>query len=389
MFRYMKLTDTHLRHDNLAQKLPPLVWARELAIEQGVHVVLHAGDLVDHDNFGGRMTTPGGVVEAYYENFSKPLADQGIPIYIVRGNHDKRAARRGSALWNFMGSGTETIETVERRLHCGDGKLFNIVLAPWIYPEEVIGAKEPEEDPADYHARYIAEVEKLIAAELYVPTPSHIPEANILVAHCRYAGSLIGPGRLCPTGEGMELSRELLARFNDLHLGDIHKRQEILSRGGYTGALTQEGMDEAGNPSGVEIVTIDEDGITRTWHECPCALRFEDRFVEDAAELADQESAPFGTVRRYRYLSDGSERAKAIAEALEPLAKQGARVEPKYQLASRETSPDQPVLETLDRPEVALDHYLEVTGGTPEDERQDLHTELDELLGKKPAEEIA
>jgi DNA repair exonuclease SbcCD nuclease subunit len=228
------------------------------------------------------------VVQAYFENFSIPLRDAGIPVHHVRGNHDKRAARRGSALWCFAGYGTQVHEQVE--VWTTQPKMnewVNFVFAPWVYPEEVLGAKSAEEDQAAWHKRYLGEVHRLVA-DNFQPMASY----NILVAHCRYAGAVMGGGRVCPADEGMVLSPELLGSFSDLHLGDIHKRQEFpLGNGGYTGALSQEGLDEAGNPCGVEIVRLDDNGqIERTWHECPHARRYEDIWVDEETEA--QEMAP-------------------------------------------------------------------------------------------------
>lgn len=374
MFRYLKLTDTHLRHDNLDHKIPALTWVAQQAIERQVDAVLHAGDLVDHDSFGGKLSTPGGVVEAYFNAFAKPLEDAKIPVLIARGNHDKRGANRGSALWNFMGVGsTEIFETVGRHQFARDGKAYNVIVCPWLYPEELVGGYKEE-----LYDTYIDRVVEMITGQLY-PDP-YTPEANILVAHCRYAGASMSSTKVAPSREGMVLPRELLVRFDDLHLGDIHLRQPILeNRGGFTGALTQEGLDEAGNPCGVEIVTINDSGICHEWVDYLEARRYELCFVETIEEAQEQlqDLPPSNFRRTTRFKSDGSPLAKAIATVLEPLARLGVKIEPQF--ASRERIEVEADTTKLDDPSAALDLYAK-SSAMEVPQLTELHVELDDLM---------
>ncbi len=380
MFTYMKITDIHLKDTNLERKIPVLTWASNLAVSLAVDVVIDAGDLTESDHFAGRNNTPGAMVKAYKEAFSDHLAKYNIPVHHVRGNHDKKSASRGSSLHCFAGQNDWTWEDIGMEVfRPNKNEHYGVVFVPWMYPEEILGGHDPQVESIDaYRQRYLDVTSEKIKSLHHMLAGDCA--FTILAAHCQVRGASLSASQLCKGDEGLVLGPEVLELFNDLHLGDIHMRQEILKgRGGFTGALSQEGFDEEGNPSGVEVVTVDDNGpVEREWHECPVASRYCTTVIEEPEEAAALSSPSPNTIARLRYAHDGSEKAAAIAAVLEPLARQGFLIDPQWNMARKEARTDER-LEKLDDPFAALDYYCKAYSVQGE-RRQGLHEELVTLL---------
>lgn len=408
MWKFMKITDVHLIGRAMERKVAPLKWAADRAIDENVSLVVSAGDLTEHDQFGDKTLTPGGVVELWRENFARPLYFANIAVWHVRGNHDKRAPNRGSSLAAFTYPLDFVAERISYVLYEHHKPNVGFVFVPWLYPVELIGPRPESEGDADYQNRFTNTVTdhiREVLAELRKGTPDETPV--VLIAHCRVPDAVMNDGQLCPDGKGLVIRRETLELFDHLHLGDIHRRQDVLDaagrwlampdalpeghaalggRGGYTGALTQEGLDEAGNPSGVEIVTVHDDGhFERIWHECPCAHRYYKIFVATPHEAQALVSSGLegNSTFQASFIQDGSEQAATIAEELTKLEPLGLQIKPQDRREPSRSLRTEEQLERLDDPPAALSFYGRANN-IPEEQLQDLHRELSELLGGCP-----
>ena len=280
----MKITDIHLKDNNLERKLPVLSWAANLAIDQKVNVVFNAGDLTESDHFAGRNNTPGAMVKAYVEAFSDPLWRPASRSTMSGATTTRKAPAEAAHCTASPATTTGSTRTSDVKSF-GPTRTNTTVWSssPGCIPRKSWVATIPQVESAEDYRRRLSghRVRK-------DQGPRHEIAGKavrfiILAAHCQVTGASLSASQLCKGNEGLVLGPEVLELFNDLHLGDIHMRQEILDgRGGFTGASTQEGFDEEGNPSGVEIVTIDDNSqVEHQWHACPVAHRYCTTVIEE------------------------------------------------------------------------------------------------------------
>ena len=379
-------SDQHLKGNGLRRKLQCVTWAQELFLEQGVVAEINAGDIFEQDQVGDQKRTVGAIKSAYVAVLA-PLLDH----YLLEGNHDRHSPSRGSALLLFDHPRIHTITEPAIKSIRDDSKhvVVVIVFMPWQYstawvtPEERASGQGHElfTDRVDDRLCGLHEAARLMAEEA-----GGVPV--LLCAHGRVSGAKNNQRKKYTGGTGFELRRPTVGLFDHAILGDLHLRQQELDgiRGGYVGALTQEGQDEEGNPSGVEVLTWEDGAFTSEWFECPCARRYATIHISPESKL----SGDFEIVKpddltclRVKYVpSDNSDEQLDYRMKLAELATWGIRLErEKCEVASKtRLSAEQAQRgRRITEPAAALDFYGEVTQ-MPAEELSGLQEELTTLL---------
>lgn len=90
MYKFMHFSDTHLgrKHpseitkERVESSIKALEYCVNEAVKENVDFVLHSGDLFD-------TVYPWHTVIEAAKNKTKPLRDNNIPLYVIRGNHDR------------------------------------------------------------------------------------------------------------------------------------------------------------------------------------------------------------------------------------------------------------------------------------------------------------
>ena len=245
--KILAVGDMHL--GRTPSRLPPQLHAPELgpaeawrrtvaaALDHGVKAVLLAGDVVDRDD---------DFFEAYraLESGVKTLADAGIAVVGVAGNHDVKVLPRlvrHIPRFRLLGEGG-------RWESCRiDGGRDAVTLWGWSFPQA-----------------------RVLESPLEGGRPDPVPGVNLGLLHCdRDAG---------PDSPYAPVTRQELARagLDGWLLGHIHKPDALTaaSPSGYLGSLTGLDRGESG-PRGPWMMTVAEGRIAEVEHLPLAPLRWE------------------------------------------------------------------------------------------------------------------
>ena len=261
----------------------------EFALENEVDLVLFAGDAY-------KSRDPNSTYRREFARRIKRLADHGIPVVLLVGNHDLPAQeRRASSIEIFR-----TLE-VPNVLVAGHDRLYNLTtrrgekiqVATVPYPiRQRLLAHEEHKD------KTIAEldvlVQQLVAENieaLAVQVDPSMPA--VLVGHFSVSDAEYGSERSVMLGRDVVVLKSVLANpaWDYVALGHIHRHQEL--NGGqpppivYCGSLERIDFGEEKEPKGFVIADVRRGHAEWEFH--PVTAR---RFVTIRADVRDEPDPP-------------------------------------------------------------------------------------------------
>ena len=265
----------------------------ELAVSEGCRGVIIAGDIYDRP-------APGADAVALFDRFLCKLADRGLQVFAISGNHDspERVAYLGDLLekngviMSRKFDGTLQSVSVEDE----HGRL-NIYLLPYVKASTV---------RPFFPDREILTCEDGVRAILE-QTPMALGGRNILVCHQFITGAEPGGSEELTVGGLDSVSAELFDAFDYVAMGHIHGAQKLRRETvRYSGSPLKYSFSEAGHTKSVVIVDLEEMGNVQV-RKVPLTLPREMReirgtmaellnypVIEDYVRvvLADEEVAP-------------------------------------------------------------------------------------------------
>ena len=231
------------------------------ALSREVDIVVHGGDVFN------RSAPHASVAHRAYEPLRR-IADLGIPVFIVPGNHERSRLPHTRLLSH-------------RNIHVFD--------TPRTFVVEVRGTRLAlsgfpyERD--DVRSRFTALVER-------TQWRSHSAERRLLCLHHCVEGATVGPADFTFTSASDVIrGREISSEFSAVLSGHIHRHQVLTSDLGgrrlaapvlYPGSIERTSFAEIGEPKGFMRVTLDAE---LRWEFCPLPARPMERHELDASRL--------------------------------------------------------------------------------------------------------
>jgi exonuclease SbcD len=260
MERYGRIdaaTGVNSRVMDFLRRLSDLV---DYAISQSVDLVIFAGDAYKSRN-------PNSTYRREFAWRIKQLADRGIPVVMLPGNHDLPAApNRASTIEIFDTLRVANIHVLEHssgvtRIETARGPV-QIAPVPYPYISELTSQES-------YRAVSLAELDRLITTKLdaiihdYAATVRQQPDIPaILVGHFSVDEARTGSEHSIMVGRDVKVSRAALVddAWDYVALGHIHKHQD-LNQGAhppvvYSGSLSRIDFGEEREPKGWVLAQV-------------------------------------------------------------------------------------------------------------------------------------
>ena len=223
--------------------------------EEAADAVLIAGDVYD-------KPVPPGEAVRLFDGFLTALADRGIHVFVISGNHDSpERIAFGSRLMEksrvYMAPVYDGhVNPIELRDAYGSVYVY---MLPFIKPA-VVKKCWPEEKIETYE-------DAVGCAVAHMKEEVFVPEArNVLMAHQLVIGASRCDSEEVSVGGLDQVSAGLFRDFDYTALGHIHGPQNA---GGerirYCGSPLKYSFSEAGHVKSVTIVDLEEKGDIRVW----------------------------------------------------------------------------------------------------------------------------
>ncbi|MGQ9489463.1 MAG: metallophosphoesterase family protein [Anaerolineae bacterium] len=297
----------------------------DYAIEQGVDVFVFAGDAY-------KTRDPNPTHQREFARRIKRIADAGIPVIMLVGNHDLPAvARRATSIDIFGTLEVPNVYVANReevlQITCRRGQPLQVATVPYplrtaLLSREQTQGKSLNELDALLQEAMIANVQALAAQVRGRPD---IPA--ILVGHFSVNEASHGSEKNIMIGRDAALPRSVLAdpAFRYVALGHIHKHQslngELQPPVIYSGSIERIDFGEEHEPKGFVVAEI-SDGPT-TWEFVRGYRRQARPFVTvraDVRNAADPTAAVVEAIRRRGDLAEAVVRViVTLRQAQEPL----------------------------------------------------------------------
>ncbi len=290
----------------------------DYAIEQGVDVFIFAGDAY-------KTRDPNPTYQREFARRIKRIADAGIPVILLVGNHDLPAvARRATSIEIFGVLDVPNVYVANReevwQIVCRRGQPLQVATVPYplrtaLLSREQAQGKSLGELDALLQAAMIANIQGLAAQVRQRPD---IPA--ILVGHFSVDGASHGSEKNIMIGRDAALPRSVLAdpTFRYVALGHIHKHQslngDLQPPVVYSGSIERIDFGEEHEPKGFVVAEIG-DGPT-TWQFVRGHRRQARPFVTIRADVRDAADPTAAVVAAIRSHSDLSESVVKVVVAL-------------------------------------------------------------------------
>jgi len=304
--RLLHLADLHIGMENYGQLDPAtglngrvmdflrrLNEAVDYALENEIDLVLFAGDAY-------KSRDPNSTYRREFARRIKRLADAGIPVVLLVGNHDLPAQeRRASSIEIFRTLDVPNVLVANRdqlhRLTTRRGQPIQVATVPYPIRQRLLAHEE-------YKDKTIAELDALVQdlvteniralAEQVDPT---LPA--VLVGHFSVSEAKYGSERSVMLGRDVVVLKSALAdpstssgqapAWDYVALGHIHRHQE-LNNGAqppivYCGSLERIDFGEEKEPKGFVVAEVQRGRAE--WHFQPVAAR---RFLTIRADVRDE-----------------------------------------------------------------------------------------------------
>ena len=225
-----------------------------MAQERAVDGVLIAGDVYD-------KSVPSEEAVRIFDYFLCQLAEQGIPAFIISGNHDSdERLHFGSALFESNGIyiSSKYEGTLAKKTLTDEYGKVNIYLLPFVKASQVRHFWQEEKiESYDQAVRIVVE-----------NTDINRKERNILVAHQFVAGKGAEPefggsenAAVQNVGTVEMVGTDCFADFDYVALGHIHSPQRVgRNTIRYSGSPLKYSLSEIDNPKSVPMITLGQKG---------------------------------------------------------------------------------------------------------------------------------
>ena len=347
--RLLHLADLHLGVDNYGRLDPStgvhsrlgdfsrtLSWVIDVALDEGVHLVVLAGDVY-------KTASPSPTVQREFARQLKRLRAAGVPVVLIVGNHDSPAAYGRATSVDVFGAldlpDTHVVRSPRLLQLATAGGPVQVAGLPWP-SRHYLRTREEYGDlgQEDLTERIQSICESRLAefARELEPDVPAVLAAHIAASEAVYSGS----ERTATIGRDPALLTSALAHpaFDYVALGHIHRHQDLNAGRQppvvYSGSVERIDFGEEGDEKGFCLVDLPArrgDGTTYRFVPTP-ARRFVTVTVADGevgdddealtrAVLAALRAAPLqdAVVRISHPAPEGGQRLdlKAVREALE------------------------------------------------------------------------
>jgi exonuclease SbcD len=255
------------------------------ALENEVDLVLFAGDAY-------KTRDPNSTYRREFARRIKRLADAGIPVVLLVGNHDLPAQeRRASSVEIFRTLDVPNVLVAGRdrllRLTTRRGDTIQVATVPYPIRQRLLAHEEHREKTiAELDSlvqRLVAENIQALAAQVDASLPA------VLLGHFSVSEAKLGSERTVMLGRDVVVLKSVLAdpTWDYVALGHIHRHQEL--NGGqhppivYCGSLERIDFGEEKEAKGFVVAEVQRG--TTAWEFHPVAAR---PFVTIRADVRDQ-----------------------------------------------------------------------------------------------------
>jgi exonuclease SbcD len=257
-------------HTRLKDYLDCLDEAIDIGLDEGVHLVLIAGDMY-------KNRSPNPTHQREFARRINRLCVAGVPVFMITGNHDiSPAVGRANSVDIFATLEVAGVTIAHRPgLHCIDTPAgpLQIIALPWVTRHSLLAKDE-------MHAVSFLEIERMLrdridnfvvnmAAELDPAIPS------VLALHGTIDGATYGAERSITLGQDLVLSRGIVAQagVDYVALGHIHRHQVLGEHPPivYPGSIERIDFGERDEEKGCVLVEL-ERGAAR-WRFQPLKAR--------------------------------------------------------------------------------------------------------------------
>lgn len=248
-------------HSRLRDFLDRLDEAVALAIDEGVHLVVIAGDI-----YKNRLPNP--TQQREFARRMLRLRDAGIGVFIITGNHDiSPSVGRAHSVEIFQALELPGITVAHRpatyRLRTSAGEVQMIAL-PWVTRHGLFRNDELRDlSQIDIERMLRQRVDTFLEQSL-AALDEHTPA--VLVLHATLDGARVGAQSTLTPGNDFVLSRGVVAdpRLDYVAMGHIHRHQSLGDKPPlvYAGSLERIDFGERTEDKGCVLVEL-ERGNTR------------------------------------------------------------------------------------------------------------------------------
>ncbi len=300
MERYGRVDATYGINTRVLDYLRRLSDLAAYAIENQVDLVIFAGDAYKTRN-------PNSTYRREFSARIKTIADHGIPVVMIPGNHDLPPQKeRASTIEIFhtlrvpnvhvldMGDGVQIIET-------RDGRPIQIAPAPYPYTSELVSREAFRTASLEALDRLYTEFMADIIRDMAQQARAHPDIPAVLVGHFSVEGAMFSSERSVMVGRDILVPRSVLVddAWDYVALGHIHRHQDINPGAHppvvYSGSLERIDFGEEKEPKGWVLAWVQK-GHT-TYQFIPHYHREARRFVTIDCDCRKEEDAMAAILR--------------------------------------------------------------------------------------------
>jgi len=243
------------------------------ATENDVDLVLFSGDAY-------KTRDPSPTYQREFAKRVRRLADAGLPVFLLVGNHDlPNALGRAHSVEIFDTLAVPHVFVARKvgtwRIETRHG-LLQIVALPWIIRSNLLSKDDYKNLPLDkLNDVLIEKIAGLVEAEVQ-QLDRTVPA--ILCAHGTIEGATYGSERGIMLGQDIIIPKSVIsnAAFSYVALGHIHKHQQVNEQppAVYAGSLERIDFGEEHDEKGFVVVDVDIDDRSKaTWRFVPVNVR--------------------------------------------------------------------------------------------------------------------
>ncbi len=232
----------------------------EYAIAKEVDIVIFAGDAYKNRD-------PNSTYRREFAWRIKDLADRGIPVVLVPGNHDLPAvAARASTIEVFATLSVPNTYVLDREelhlIRTRRGDLLQVAAAPYPFISEILSQEE-------HRAASLAALDRLVSDKMSVNIRALAEQARarpdlpaVLVGHFSVDGAELSSERGIMVGRDVTVPRSVLAdpAWDYVALGHIHKHQDVNAGNHppivYSGSVERIDFGEEKEPKGWVLAEV-------------------------------------------------------------------------------------------------------------------------------------
>ena len=324
--RIMHLADIHIGMENYGRLDPAtglngrvmdflrrLSGAVDYALENEVDLVLFAGDAY-------KTRDPNSTYRREFARRIKRLADAGIPVVLLVGNHDLPAQeRRASSIDIFSTLDVPNVLVGNRdqlhRIETRRGAPIQVATVPYPVRQRLLSREEHKD-------KTIAEldvlVQQLVAENIQALAEQVDPSIPaVLTGHFSVSDAKFGSERTVMLGRDVVVLKSVLAvpAWDYVALGHIHRHQEL--SGGqqppivYSGSLERIDFGEEKEPKGFVIADVQRGHAEWEFHQVEAR-----RFVTIRRDVRDQTDPLAAVVETVAQHDIGESIVRVIIQAL-------------------------------------------------------------------------